>query len=93
MPRAFPGIPPAEAEESIADGEVKLYPAGAIRCHEGEFYIVLQEEVEVTKVINNREVRFFPCSFWDVSCSDTRQNVWRARKQNVSRVNARDMLF
>lgn len=62
VPRAFPGISPEEAKEILAGGEVKNHPAGEILCHEGAdedtFYIILQGEVEVTKVINNREARF-----------------------------------
>ncbi len=62
LPRAFPGISPGEARDLMAGGEVKHYPAGEILCHEGAnedvFYIILQGEVEVTKVINNREARF-----------------------------------
>lgn len=62
LPSAFPGISPAEARELRAGGEVKRYPVGEVLCHEGAdedvFYIILEGEVEVTKVINNREARF-----------------------------------
>ncbi len=62
LPCAFPDISPAEARELRAGGEVKRYSAGEVLCHEGAdedvFYIILEGEVEVTKVINNREARF-----------------------------------
>jgi CRP-like cAMP-binding protein len=60
--KAFPGIPRREAEEMVAIGEMKSYPAGIVLCREGviedTFYILLEGEVEVTKVINEEEARF-----------------------------------
>ena len=53
---AFPGIPPREAEELVAIGEVKSYPQGVVLCKENAieytFFIILEGEVEVTKTIN-----------------------------------------
>jgi signal transduction histidine kinase len=59
--KAFPGIPDAEAQELISLGEVQAYPKGVALCHEDAyettFYIILDGQVKVTKVINNDEVR------------------------------------
>jgi len=61
IPRAFPGIKPNEIEELIANSQVRSYPPGAVLCREGavedRFYMILEGEVEVTKVINNSETR------------------------------------
>jgi signal transduction histidine kinase len=61
IPRAFPGIRPDEIEELIANSQVHSYAPGAILCRENEvedrFYMILEGEVEVTKNINNSEVR------------------------------------
>ncbi len=61
IPRAFPGIRPDEIEELIANSQVHSYVPGAILCRENEvedrFYMILEGEVEVTKNINNTEVR------------------------------------
>src|SRR5512138_1851209 len=61
IPRAFPGIRPDEIEELIANSQVQSYVPGAILCRENEiedrFYMILEGEVEVTKVINNNEIR------------------------------------
>jgi signal transduction histidine kinase len=61
IPRAFPGIAPGEVAELISNSQLKNYPAEAILCHENvvedTFYLVLDGEVEVTKVINNSETR------------------------------------
>jgi len=61
IPRAFPGIKPNEIEELIAYSKVRAYPPGAVLCRENavedRFYMILEGEVEVTKVINNSEVR------------------------------------
>ena len=61
IPRAFPGIRPDEIEELIANSQVRSYTPGAILCRENEvedrFYMILEGEVEVTKNINNTEVR------------------------------------
>ena len=61
IPRAFPGIKPDEIEELIANSKVRSYAPGAILCQENavedKFYMILEGDVEVTKVINNTEDR------------------------------------
>lgn len=61
IPRAFPGIKPAEIEEVIASSNVRSYAPGTVLCYEneveGRFYMILEGEVEVTKVINNTDKR------------------------------------
>ena len=61
IPRAFPGIKPDEIEELIANSKVRSYTPGAILCQENAvedtFYMILEGDVEVTKVINNSENR------------------------------------
>lgn len=61
IPRAFPGIKPNEIEDLIANSMVRAYPPGSILCRENaiedRFYMILEGEVEVTKVINNTENR------------------------------------
>jgi len=61
IPRAFPGIKPNEIEELIANSQVHSYEPGAILCRENaiedRFYMILEGEAEVTKNINNNEVR------------------------------------
>jgi len=61
IPRAFPGIKPSEIEELIANSQVRSYTPGSILCHENAtedgFYMILEGDVEVTKVINNAESR------------------------------------
>lgn len=61
IPRAFPGIKPNEIEELIANSQVRSYTPGSILCHENatedRFYMILEGDVEVTKVINNAESR------------------------------------
>jgi len=61
IPRAFPGIKPSEIEELIAHSQVCTYPPGAVLCHENatedRFYMILEGEAEVSKVINNNETR------------------------------------
>lgn len=61
LPRAFPGIKPAEVEELISNSQVHVYPPGTVLCREGAreetFYIILDGEAEVTKIVNNAEVR------------------------------------
>ena len=61
IPRAFPGIKPDEIEDLIAHSQVRAYPPGAVLCRENatedRFYMILEGEVEITKVINNDEVR------------------------------------
>jgi signal transduction histidine kinase len=61
IPRAFPGIKPDEIEALIAHSSIHTYDPGTIICHENEvedrFYMILEGEAEVTKNINNTEVR------------------------------------
>ena len=61
IPRAFPGIKPNEIEELIAYSQVRAYPPGSVLCRENgiedRFYMILEGEAEVTKVINNNETR------------------------------------
>jgi signal transduction histidine kinase len=61
IPRAFPGIKTNEIEELISNSQVRSYVPGAVLCHEDaaedKFYMILEGEVEVTKVINNSELR------------------------------------
>jgi signal transduction histidine kinase len=59
--RAFPGTPSVEANEMAQSGDIKSYPADWVLCRENAlediFYIILGGEVQVTKVINEAEVR------------------------------------
>ncbi|MEP7134699.1 MAG: ATP-binding protein [Chloroflexota bacterium] len=61
IPRAFPGIKPDEIEELIAHSQVRTYMPGSILCRENatedRFYMILEGDVEITKVINNNETR------------------------------------
>lgn len=61
IPRAFPGIKPAEVEELISNSQIKSYPAGTVLCEENAvehtFYMILQGEFEVTKLLDNTEKR------------------------------------
>ncbi len=61
LQQAFPGMPRSDAEELVSAGEVRFVPADTVLCLEGAvedtFYIVLEGEVRVTKVINEEEVR------------------------------------
>ncbi len=61
IPRAFPGITPDEVQELISSSKVNSYPAGTILCHENVleyvFYMILDGEAEVSKVVNNTETR------------------------------------
>ena len=61
IPHAFPGILPGEVAELIDNSVIINYPAGTVLCHENAiedaFYLILEGEVEVTKVINNNETR------------------------------------
>jgi signal transduction histidine kinase len=61
IPNAFPGITPAEVEELIANSIINNYPSGAILCRENSieqiFYMILDGEVEVSKVVNDSESR------------------------------------
>ncbi|MGA7193899.1 MAG: ATP-binding protein [Anaerolineales bacterium] len=61
IPRAFPGIKPDEVEELIANSKVNTYPTETVLCHENAletiFYMILEGDVEVTKVVNQTEAR------------------------------------
>jgi signal transduction histidine kinase len=61
IPRAVPGISPLEIDELVTRAEIKNFAPGYILCHEGaqeaKFYILLDGQVDVTKVINNSEQR------------------------------------
>jgi signal transduction histidine kinase len=61
IPRAFPGIKPEEVQEIIVNSRITNYPPDTILCRENEieyiFYMILEGDFEVTKVINNSEVR------------------------------------
>ena len=61
IPRAFPGIKPAEVEELISNCRVQSYEPGKVLCRENAtediFYMILDGEVQVTKLVNNTETR------------------------------------
>ena len=61
IPHAFPGISPGEVAELINNSKLMNYPAATVLCHENStedtFYLILEGEVEVTKVINNDQTR------------------------------------
>ncbi|MBM3153143.1 MAG: cyclic nucleotide-binding domain-containing protein [Chloroflexi bacterium] len=61
LPQAFPGISPGEVEELISSSQLQNYGPGTVLCRENAiedtFYVILEGEVEVTKVINNAENR------------------------------------
>ncbi|GAB4532389.1 MAG: hypothetical protein Fur0018_20970 [Anaerolineales bacterium] len=61
LQQAFPGILRSEADELARAGRVQVYPPDTILCREGAvedtFYIILEGEVRVTKIINDEEVR------------------------------------
>jgi signal transduction histidine kinase len=61
IPRAFPGITPQEVQEIIMNSSIKSYAPGAVVCKENAvestFYMILEGDFEVTKLINNRENR------------------------------------
>ena len=61
IPRAFPGITPDEVQELVSHSQVHNYPTGTVLCHEDKvettFYMILEGEVGVTKVINQSEAR------------------------------------
>jgi signal transduction histidine kinase len=62
LTRAFPGIPSDEADVMISSGKVHSYPPNTVLCREGAveytFYIIMEGEVQVTKLINELETRF-----------------------------------
>jgi signal transduction histidine kinase len=59
--KAFPGIPPVEADKMVSIAETQSYEPGVVLCVEGAFedvfYIILEGRVRVTKVINDDEDR------------------------------------
>lgn len=61
IPRAFAGIKPDEVQEIIINSQIKSYPAGTVLCTEDAiehtFYMILEGDFEVTKIINNQEKR------------------------------------
>ncbi len=61
IPRAFPGIKPEEVQEIIVNSRIRTYPPETVICKEHAleyvFYMILEGEFEVTKTINNSEVR------------------------------------
>ncbi|MBI5964766.1 MAG: cyclic nucleotide-binding domain-containing protein [Chloroflexi bacterium] len=61
IPRAFPGIKPDEMQEIIMNSRVKAYPPDTVVCKENAveytFYMILEGEFKVTKIINNTEDR------------------------------------
>lgn len=60
--QAFPEMSDQEAAEMVSLGNVQSYPSGTLLCAEGAvehtFYILLEGEVRVTKVINETQDRF-----------------------------------
>ena len=60
IPLAFPGIRPAEVQELIANSKVNLIRR-TVLCHEDAdetvFYMILQGDVKVTKLVNQTGVR------------------------------------
>ncbi len=61
IPRAFPGIKPEEVQEIIFNSRIKNYPPDTVLCREDAveniFYMILEGDFEVTKVINKSEKR------------------------------------
>lgn len=61
IPRAFPGIKPDEVQEIIMNSSIKSYEPGTVVCVEdaveSTFYMILEGDFEVTKLINNSEKR------------------------------------
>lgn len=59
--KAFPGIPPAQAEDLFSMSEMRAYPVDTVLCHEGAqettFFILLEGEVRVTKRFDDTEER------------------------------------
>jgi len=60
--RAFPEMTDQEAAEMVALGNIHTYSTDTLLCSEGSvehtFYILLEGEVKVTKVINETQDRF-----------------------------------
>ena len=61
IPIAFPGITPTEIDELISISIINNYPSGAILCRENNvehtFYMILEGEADVSKIVNNAESR------------------------------------
>ena len=61
IPRAFPGISPDEMQEIIMNSRIKVFPPDTVICRENaieySFYMILEGDFKVTKVINNNEDR------------------------------------
>jgi signal transduction histidine kinase len=61
IPIAFPGITPTEVDELISISTINNYPSGTILCRENNleqtFYMILEGEAEVSKIVNNDESR------------------------------------
>ncbi len=61
IPRAFPGIKSEEVQEIIVNSRIKAYPPGTVICRENEleyvFYMILEGDLEVTKLVNQSEAR------------------------------------
>lgn len=61
IPRAFPGIKPDEVQEIIINSRIKTYAADTLICRENAvehtFYMILEGDFEVTKIINNTDKR------------------------------------
>jgi signal transduction histidine kinase len=61
IPIAFPGITPTEVDELISISTINNYPSGTILCRENNleqtFYMILEGEVEVSKIVNNAQSR------------------------------------
>lgn len=59
--QAFPGMGKRESQELAQTGDIRIYPANHVLCHDGAteniFYILLDGEVEVTKLISPTEAR------------------------------------
>lgn len=58
---AFPGITMKQAKEMASIGETQIYDPQVVLCRENAveetFYVIVEGEVEVTKVINEDEER------------------------------------
>lgn len=61
IPRAFPGIKPDEVQNIIMNSRIMTYAPGSVICKEDAvehtFYMILEGDFEVTKLINNTEKR------------------------------------
>lgn len=57
--QAFPGIRESDAQDTVASGQLRTYPANTILCHENAlettFYIILKGRVKVTKSFNEQQ--------------------------------------